>query len=105
MIRGMLGNPLKKQMNNIARGPKKQHSQTWHEEITKFCQLGNIFNILLETVLVMRVHAGTMRAMMNNIIDHYRNKYDKVSAESRCKTDQKYEPRKVAYALLLRLTY
>ena len=79
-------------MNKIARGAKGKHGQTWHSEIT-------------DKVLSVRTHvqyairncngnADTLRAMMDNVTEHYQNKHDNCRAESRCKTDQNYEPSK-----------
>ena len=86
------GKSIEKQMNKIARGAKGKHGQTWHSEIT-------------DKVLSVRTHvqyairncngnADTLRAMMDNVTEHYQNKHDNCRAESRCKTDQNYEPSK-----------
>ena len=86
------GKSVEKAINKIARGPKKLHGKTWHEEITD-----QVLSVRTHVQYAIRRCGGSgekLRSMMDNVTEHYQNKHEHCSEESRCRTEPNYEPSK-----------
>lgn len=80
-------------INIVGKGSKRQHRQTWHEEIS-------------DKVHSVRVHVQysirnchndprILREKLDNVVEHYKNIHENCSDESRCRQDPNYEPSKL----------
>lgn len=84
---------VEREINRVGKGPKRQHTQTWHEEIS-------------DKVHSVRVHVqyairncyddpDFLRQKLDNVVEHYKNFHGNCSEESRCRQDPNYKPSKL----------
>ena len=82
-----------KEISKVAKGPKKNHRCSWHEELTD-----KVHSVRLHLQYSMRNcdhNPDVLRQRLDNIVFHYKNIHDNCPAESRCRTDPNYEPSKI----------
>lgn len=84
---------LKKGIDSISRGTKKEHGKSWHLDMEdKVEPIGTHAHWAIEHC---KGDADTLRRLLAGVVDHYSNIHDKCPATSRCKTDSNYEPSRI----------
>lgn len=83
---------ISKRMAKITRGPKKQSGISWHPELAD--KAASIKTHVYHSMKNSNGDTVIMQRNILNIIQHYKNKHENCSPESRCKSDQNYVPSK-----------
>ena len=82
-----------KEMRSVCSGPMYAEGKTWHHQLAdKAASIKTHFYFCMKNC---QENALTLRSMILNIIEHYKNNHTSCAPDSRCKTDTNYEPSKI----------
>lgn len=84
---------LKKSLETISRGRKRDHGRTWHQQLEdKVEPVATHAHWAIE-------HCGGdpnwLQEKLLSVVDHYTDDHSKCSQAARCRTDPKYEPSRI----------
>ena len=79
---------IAKQLKTITKGPKKMHGKTWHSELSD--KAASIKTHCYYAMKNCNRQPDILRALLENIVQHYKGDHQNCLAESRCKTDEYY---------------
>ncbi|CAH1774114.1 unnamed protein product [Owenia fusiformis] len=81
---------LKKQIQNVASGPKYKHGQSWHAQLEDKPEA--IRKFAYTAMKNCGENAETLRYMLANMTEHFQNNHQNCFDQSRCRLDPNYEP-------------
>ena len=77
-------------MSKVSYGRKYKHGTVWHRELMdKVDPVATHFQYAMRTC---EKDPTKITEKLENIVSHYENMHDKCPKESRCRTDQNYQP-------------
>jgi hypothetical protein len=77
-------------MTKVAKGALKRHGETWHTQLSD-----KIAGVKTHSYYCMRYCGGDpqrLRALLDNVVEHYQNRHQYCIPTSRCKIDNPYVP-------------
>ena len=81
---------LKKEIKNVAQGPKYSEGKAWHRQLSDKVQ--SIATHAHYAIRNCNQDPQELRDRLDAIVPHYSGVHDKCSSLSRCRTDANYEP-------------
>ncbi len=84
---------IRKKMDNISSGPKYKQGKTWHWQLED--KTDPVVTHVFWAIKNCQGDPKKLTASLDNITKHYKGIHTKCDAKSRCKTDPKYEPKRI----------
>ncbi|XP_076437044.1 uncharacterized protein LOC143276438 [Babylonia areolata] len=81
-----------KELKSVCIGPRYMEGKTWHPQLSD--KAGSIKTHFYWAMKNCDGNAEKLKAMIINIVDHYKGHHTNCSPTSRCHTDPNYEPSK-----------
>lgn len=84
---------VEREINRVGKGPKRQHRQTWHEEISD-----KVHSVRVYVQYAIRNcdnDPDILRQKLDNVVEHYKIFHGNCSEESRCRQKPNYKPSKL----------
>ena len=84
---------LKKAIESVGGGRKRDHGKTWHCQLEDKCEpIGTHAHWAIDQC---QGDADTLRRLLRGVVDHYSNFHNNCPPASRCQTDPRYEPSRI----------
>lgn len=83
---------IAKEIKTICSGPRYKEGSTWHSELAD--KAASIKTHLYWSMKNCEKDPEKLKLSILNIVEHYKNKHEHCSEQSRCRTDMNYEPSK-----------